>query len=110
VEVTLEVAQDVPHVFQAFAAVLDEGDEALASMGRFLASHLRSRWRSTEPLTLDDLKSDRLVALRASDGGLADQWSLHKAIVFELESEDEMFVLSGGWWFRVNRDFKERPL
>jgi acetyl esterase/lipase len=41
VEVTLEVTPDVPHVFQAFAAVLEEGDRALASVARFLAAHLR---------------------------------------------------------------------
>jgi acetyl esterase/lipase len=41
VEVTLEVTPDVPRVFQAFAAVLAEGDQALTSVGRFLAAHLR---------------------------------------------------------------------
>jgi uncharacterized protein (TIGR04141 family) len=62
------------------------------------------------PLSLEQLKSDRLVALRASDGQVLDHWSVHKSIVFELESDSEMFVLSGGRWFRVNRNFKERIL
>jgi uncharacterized protein (TIGR04141 family) len=62
----------------------------------------------TEPLTLDELKSDRLVALRAADGGLADQWPILKSIVFELESNDETYVLSGGRWFRIDRAFKDR--
>jgi epsilon-lactone hydrolase len=32
--VTLEVTPGVPHVFQAFAAILDEGDAALTRVGR----------------------------------------------------------------------------
>jgi acetyl esterase/lipase len=40
VSVTLEVTPDVPHVFQAFAAILDEGDAALDSASLFIARHL----------------------------------------------------------------------
>jgi monoterpene epsilon-lactone hydrolase len=40
VAVTLEVTPSVPHVFQAFAARLDEGDDALTSAGQFLRAHL----------------------------------------------------------------------
>ena len=41
VEVTLEVTPDVPHVFQAFAEILEEGDRALERAGRFIAEHVR---------------------------------------------------------------------
>lgn len=41
VPVTLEVTPGVPHVFQAFAAMLDEGDAALEEVTRFLEAHLR---------------------------------------------------------------------
>lgn len=41
VSVSLEVTPGVPHVFQAFAAVLDEGDAALDDVARFLETHLR---------------------------------------------------------------------
>lgn len=40
VEVTLQVTPEVPHVFQAFAAILDEGKTALASAGAFLRTHV----------------------------------------------------------------------
>lgn len=40
VSVTLEVTAEVPHVFQAFAAILDEGRDALRSAGQFLQAHL----------------------------------------------------------------------
>jgi epsilon-lactone hydrolase len=39
VAVTLDVVPGVPHVFQAFAAVLDEGKAALARAGAFLRVH-----------------------------------------------------------------------
>jgi epsilon-lactone hydrolase len=40
VAVRLEVTPGVPHVFQSFAAMLDEGDAALTSAGEFLRTHL----------------------------------------------------------------------
>ena len=40
VAVRLEVTPDVPHVFQGFAAMLDEGDTALTSASEFLRAHL----------------------------------------------------------------------
>lgn len=39
VAVTLDVVPGVPHVFQAFAAVLDEGEAALTRAGAFLREH-----------------------------------------------------------------------
>jgi epsilon-lactone hydrolase len=39
VAVTLDVVPGVPHVFQAFAAVLDEGEAALTRAGAFLRAH-----------------------------------------------------------------------
>jgi epsilon-lactone hydrolase len=39
VAVTLDVTPGVPHVFQAFAAVLDEGEAALTRAGAFLRAH-----------------------------------------------------------------------
>jgi epsilon-lactone hydrolase len=40
IAVTLEVTPGVPHVFQAFAAMLDEGDAALDKVSGFLAAAL----------------------------------------------------------------------
>jgi epsilon-lactone hydrolase len=42
VAVRLEVTPGVPHVFQGFAAMLDQGDAALTSAGEFLRAHLAS--------------------------------------------------------------------
>jgi acetyl esterase/lipase len=40
VAVTLEVTPGVPHVFQGFAAILDQGEAALTSAGEFLRAQL----------------------------------------------------------------------
>jgi acetyl esterase/lipase len=40
VEVTLEVWEDMFHVFQAFAAILPEGREAIMKIGSFLKEKL----------------------------------------------------------------------
>ncbi|MFG2074231.1 alpha/beta hydrolase [Nonomuraea maritima] len=42
VDVILDITADVPHVFQAFAGVLDEGDEALDRAALFLSQHIRA--------------------------------------------------------------------
>ena len=40
VEVTLDITPGVPHVFQAYHAILDEGAAALDRAGQFLSAHL----------------------------------------------------------------------
>jgi epsilon-lactone hydrolase len=47
VHVTLEVTPGVPHVFPAFAGLLDEADEALDSAARFIRTYLSSRPRAS---------------------------------------------------------------
>jgi epsilon-lactone hydrolase len=43
VAVTLDVTPGVPHVFQAFASILDEGDAALTRAGTFIKEHCPKR-------------------------------------------------------------------
>jgi acetyl esterase/lipase len=43
VDVILDITAEVPHVFQAFAGVLDEADEALDRAALFLGQHIRTR-------------------------------------------------------------------
>jgi acetyl esterase/lipase len=42
VDVILDVTADVPHVFQAFAGILDEADRALDRAALFLTQHIRA--------------------------------------------------------------------
>ncbi len=46
VEVTLEITPQVPHVFQAYSAMLDEAAAALDRAGQFLSAHLADPRRS----------------------------------------------------------------
>jgi acetyl esterase/lipase len=43
VDVVLDITADVPHVFQSFAGILDEADEALDRAALFLTQRLRRR-------------------------------------------------------------------
>jgi epsilon-lactone hydrolase len=47
VEVTLDITPGVPHVFQSFSPILDEGAAALDRAGQFLSAHLASAERVT---------------------------------------------------------------
>jgi acetyl esterase/lipase len=47
VEVTLEITPGVPHVFQAYHGILDEGTAALDRAGQFLSAHLAGTARVT---------------------------------------------------------------
>jgi epsilon-lactone hydrolase len=47
VEVTLEITPRVPHVFQAYSALLDEAAAALDRAGRLLSVHLAGAERVT---------------------------------------------------------------
>ncbi len=42
VAVILDITTDVGHVFQAFSAVLDEGDQALTRAGAFVQAHVQA--------------------------------------------------------------------
>jgi monoterpene epsilon-lactone hydrolase len=47
VEVTLDITPRVPHVFQAYAPILDEGAAALDRAGQFLSAHFAGAERVT---------------------------------------------------------------
>lgn len=42
VDVTLEIWDEMPHVFQAFAGLLPEADQAIAQIGSWLREHVRA--------------------------------------------------------------------
>jgi acetyl esterase/lipase len=42
VDVILDITADVPHVFQSFAGILDEADEALDRAALFLSQRIRA--------------------------------------------------------------------
>jgi acetyl esterase/lipase len=58
VEVTLEITPRVPHVFQAYHGILDEGTAALDRGGRFLSAHLAGAERVTGERTAEAAASN----------------------------------------------------
>lgn len=49
VDVVLDITADVPHVFQSFAGVLNEADEALDRAALFLTQHIRTPVAASTP-------------------------------------------------------------
>lgn len=49
VDVVLDITADVPHVFQSFAGVLNEADEALDRAVLFLTQHIRTPVAASTP-------------------------------------------------------------
>lgn len=64
--------------------------------------------REGAELDADVLRRDRMLAIRASDGQPQAAWPLLRCIVYQVEVDDELYVLSAGDWYRINLDFKER--
>jgi uncharacterized protein (TIGR04141 family) len=65
------------------------------------------RTRDGEQIDLKTLKSDRLIATRA-DGEVLEEWPLYRCIVYQLEEQGYLNVLTAGRWFRVEKDYKDR--
>ena len=53
-------------------------------------------------------KRDRMLAVRASDGQPQGNWPIMRCIVYQVELDDQLYVLSAGDWYRINLEFKER--
>jgi uncharacterized protein (TIGR04141 family) len=64
--------------------------------------------RQDQDLDVSLLKRDRLIAMRASDGQPLASWSIYRCIVYQVESQGRLYVLSGGQWFRVDLDYRRR--
>lgn len=64
--------------------------------------------REGEDLDVEVLKRDRMLAIRASDAQPQASWPILRCIVYQVELDDELYVLSAGDWYRINLDFKER--
>lgn len=54
------------------------------------------------------LKRDQLEAVSASDGQPAATWPVYRCIVYQVEMDGHMYVLSAGQWFRVDLEYKNR--
>ncbi len=64
--------------------------------------------RSGKDIDLKLLRRDRLVAARASGDDPLASWPILRCLVYEVKHDGDLYVLSGGDWFRVNLEFRER--
>lgn len=63
--------------------------------------------REGEDITVDLLKRDRLYAIRSSTGETMGAWSIYRCLVYQVEHDGQLFVLSTGDWFRVNLAYRD---
>ena len=64
--------------------------------------------REGDEISVATLKSDKMFAISASTTYAQASWPVFRCIVYQVELEGQLYVLSGGDWFRVNLEFKER--
>lgn len=64
--------------------------------------------REAEELDIDLLKADRLVAVRQSSGQEMDSWPIYRCLVYQIELDGYLYILSTGDWFRVDLDYRNR--
>jgi uncharacterized protein (TIGR04141 family) len=64
--------------------------------------------KGADEICVEALKRDKMLAISASTSYAQDSWPVYQCIVYEVELEGQLYVLSGGDWFRVNLAFKDR--
>jgi uncharacterized protein (TIGR04141 family) len=64
--------------------------------------------KETDEISVVTLKKDKMLAISASSSLPQDSWSVFQCIVYQVEVDGQLYVLSAGDWFRVNLEFKQR--
>lgn len=67
----------------------------------------RNSFEDLDDLTLDELKSDRVIVESNEAGTAFPKWSVYKSLVYETEHGGATFVLTGGEWYRVATAFAD---
>jgi uncharacterized protein (TIGR04141 family) len=58
-------------------------------------------------LTLDDLKKHTVAAYTEDDNRPFQYWSVHHSLVGSLILDSERYALNEGYWYRINKKFKD---
>lgn len=61
----------------------------------------------TDQLSVADLKRHRIGARFSGAANAQEHWSVYRAIVFETEIGDHLYVLSAGDWFEIAKTFAQ---
>jgi uncharacterized protein (TIGR04141 family) len=64
--------------------------------------------KSATGVSAEALRSDKMFAISASTTFVQASWPVFRCIVYQVELDGQLYVLSGGDWFRVNVAFKDR--
>jgi len=64
--------------------------------------------RVDENITIELLKRDQLYALSSSSGMPIDHWSIYRCLVYQVEHDGRLYVLSAGEWFRVDLTYRDQ--
>lgn len=64
--------------------------------------------RKDEGITIESLKRDRLYAIRTSTEEPMAAWPIFRCLVYQVELESRLFVLSAGEWFRVDLAYRNQ--
>jgi uncharacterized protein (TIGR04141 family) len=64
--------------------------------------------REGEDITVELLKRDQLYAISSSSGMPLDHWPIYRSLVYQVEQDGLLHVLSAGDWFRVDLNYRDR--
>lgn len=64
--------------------------------------------RDGETITLDRLKKDKVEAISSvNEDELKGKWRVYQCIVYEVEHNGHLYVLSGGDWYQVDKGYRK---
>jgi uncharacterized protein (TIGR04141 family) len=71
-----------------------------------ISTYLQSR--EGHELTKALLKLDKLIAVSESTGEVMERWSVYRCLVYQVELDGQLYVLSAGDWFRVDLSYQHQ--
>jgi uncharacterized protein (TIGR04141 family) len=65
--------------------------------------------RDMDKIELKRLKGDKVEAISAVDENeIVDKWRVYNCLVFETEIDGNVFILSGGDWYQIDKGFRSK--
>lgn len=58
-------------------------------------------------LSIEDIKKNRVAVLYTDMDQPVDRWYVYQCVIFETERTGRLYVLTGGRWFEIARDFAD---
>lgn len=61
-----------------------------------------------DSLTTESLKRDRVIAIGSSNDSQVGSWPVYRCLVYQVELDACLYVLSAGDWYRVDVDYRKQ--